>query len=118
MHEVMPRATAPDDLRCVHVAYPSQPQHALLTCRYGIRLAQAAADEIRFTEQSRLLPGQATLQQGMQPHLCELHQGMYMNNHDWTLPASMQKAAVHIGITHPADLVISRSAQSHGHAAP
>lgn len=40
--------------------------HSLLhNCRYGIRLAQAAADEIRFTEQSRLLPGQASLQQGM-----------------------------------------------------
>lgn len=35
-------------------------------CRYGITLAQAAADEVRFTEQSRLLPGQDSIQQGRQ----------------------------------------------------
>lgn len=33
--------------------------------QYGIRLAGAAADEIRFTEQSRLLPGTASIQPGV-----------------------------------------------------
>lgn len=52
------------------------PAAASILCRYGIRLDQAAADEIRFTEQSRLLPGQASIQQGVQgrdwrnPHAC------------------------------------------------
>lgn len=58
--------------------------------RYGIRLQGAAADEVRYTEQSRLLPSQASVQQG--GHQQQHHTPLAMACHacyDWWAAATV-----------------------------